>query len=178
MIRAQRRYAGIEIAVVAHGEPPLACADPGGVAQIVLNLLLNAADVLESGTDPQGERRIEIEIRPVAFSTRQGDDPGAASAREHCDAVECRVSDTGPGIAWEDRERIFDPFFSTKDPGQGTGLGLSNAVRLAEQFGGSLDLDGAHAPGAAFVLRLPADPAASGTCAPRTADSSREVRGD
>jgi signal transduction histidine kinase len=70
--------------------------------------------------------------------------------------VECIVEDNGPGIAAEDRERIFDPFFSAKTPGAGTGLGLSNALRLAEEFGGSLELDAAReGPGAAFTLRLP-----------------------
>jgi signal transduction histidine kinase len=159
LIRAQRRYAGLEVAVSVEGTPPPAHADPGGVAQIVLNLLLNAADALASPSRPTATQRIEVRIRPVALSTRPGDAPDAAEARARFDAVECRVCDTGPGIAPEDRERIFDPFFSTKEPGQGTGLGLSNAVRLAEQFGGSLVLDEAHAPGAAFVLRLPAAPA-------------------
>jgi signal transduction histidine kinase len=161
MVRAQRRYAGIELALIVEGTPPPALADPGGVAQIVLNLLLNAADVLESA-DPEGARRIRVVIRPAPLRTRRGDDPAASAARERFDAVECVVADSGPGVAAEDRERIFDPFFTTKEPGQGTGLGLSNALRLAEQFGGSLDLDGAHAPGAAFVLRLPAVPAETG----------------
>ena len=67
------------------------------------------------------------------------------------------MADNGPGIAAEDRERIFDPFFTTRGPRDGTGLGLSNALRYAEELGGSLDLDSVgDAPGATFVLRLPA----------------------
>ena len=67
------------------------------------------------------------------------------------------MEDNGPGVPPEDRERIFDPFFSTKPPGEGTGLGLSNAARFAEEFGGSVSLDSAERlRGAAFVLRLPA----------------------
>jgi signal transduction histidine kinase len=67
------------------------------------------------------------------------------------------VQDNGPGVSIEDRERIFDPFFTTNPPGEGTGLGLSNAARLAEELGGSVTLDPVEeGVGARFVLRLPA----------------------
>jgi signal transduction histidine kinase len=160
LVRAQRRYAQIAIEVAAEGEPPPALADPAGVAQIVLNLLLNAADALCQGTP---EPRIRVCVRPATGRVRAGD-PGreAAAARRRSDAVECRVEDNGPGIAAEDRERVFDPFFTTKPPGEGTGLGLANAVRFAEEFGGTLELlPSRPAGGAAFVLRLPAETEAS-----------------
>jgi len=153
LLQAQRRYAKIAIDVVSQGEPPAAWADPNGVAQILLNLLLNAADALCQIPDPT----IRVRIAPVAHCVREGEDRNAAAGRGRFDAVECLVADNGPGIPEGDRERIFDPFFSTKPPGEGTGLGLSNAQRLAEEFAGSLEL--AHAPGvqgAAFALRLPA----------------------
>jgi two-component system NtrC family sensor kinase len=154
LVRAQRRYAGISIEVTSEGSPPAAVADPSGVAQIVLNVLLNAADALRSETpDP----KIQIVVRPAALRVRAGEGAAAAGSRRRFDAVECVVRDNGPGIAEEDRERIFDPFFTTKAPGEGTGLGLSNAARFAEEFGGSLEL-AASPPGggAEFVLRLPA----------------------
>jgi signal transduction histidine kinase len=128
-------------------------ADPGGVKQILLNLLLNAADAL---ADREGDPSVRVLVRAAAQQVRAGEDPGAAGPRRRHDAVECIVEDNGPGIAAEDSERIFDPFFSTKAPGEGTGLGLSNALRLAEEFGGSLQLEAAaEGPGAAFALRLP-----------------------
>ncbi len=161
LVRAQRRYADIAIAVLREGDPPQAMADPDAVAQIVLNLLLNAADALrETG----GERRIEVSVRPAAARWRAGEGPEAAAGRRQADAVECWVVDTGPGIPEDDRERIFDPFFTTKPPGEGTGLGLSNAARFAEELGGSLELAPPAGGGAAFVLRLPAaldDPGAA-----------------
>jgi signal transduction histidine kinase len=158
LVRAQRRYAAIAIEVRSEGDPPAALADPTGVSQILLNLLLNAADALLQGSaDP----RIDIVVAPAVANVRRGDGEDAAPRRRKPDCVECRVADNGPGIAPEDRERIFDPFFSTKAPGEGTGLGLSNAARFAEEFGGSLSLDpGADGSGARFVLRLPAVPGA------------------
>jgi two-component system NtrC family sensor kinase len=163
LLRAQRRYSKIAIEVASHGEPPAAWADSNGVAQILLNLLLNAADAL----GPTGDPAIRVTIAPVARCVREGEDQAAAGGRDRFDAVQCLVADNGPGIADEDRERIFDPFFSTKPPGEGTGLGLSNAQRLAEEFGGSLELASkAGDAGAVFALRLPAageDPAQSAT---------------
>jgi signal transduction histidine kinase len=165
LVRAQRRYSAIAIEVVAQGDAPPALADPAAVSQIVLNLLLNAADAVCQG-QRAGEPRIRILLRPAAGQRRAGDaGPEAAAARRQSDAVECVVADNGPGIPEEDRERVFDPFFTTKPPGEGTGLGLANAARFAAESGGSLELlpeapeggaSSAHLGGAAFVLRLPA----------------------
>jgi signal transduction histidine kinase len=174
LVRAQRRYAGIRIEVASEGDPPAALADPDAVVQIVLNLLLNAADALSKAaarprSEPQAsegrapakdgsaEPRIGVRVRGVAARVRAGESPEAAAARRRADGVECVVEDNGPGVAEEDRERIFDPFFTTKPPGEGTGLGLSNAARFAEELGGSLALAESDGRGAVFVLRLPAD---------------------
>jgi signal transduction histidine kinase len=150
LVRAQRRYAGIEIEVAAQGTPPAAWADRNQVVQILLNLLLNAADAVLATPQP----RVRLWVRGSVRAIRAGEDREAARARRTFDSVECRIEDNGPGIADEDRGRVFDPFFSTKEPGQGTGLGLSNALRFAEELGGSLTLE--PGPGAAFCLRLPA----------------------
>jgi two-component system NtrC family sensor kinase len=133
---------------------PLASADAGVVLQILLNLLLNAADAVQDVADPT----VRLELSPAPLRSRQPDGDGAgAAARAQPDAVECRVSDNGTGIAEADRERVFDPFFTTKPPGHGTGLGLSTALRLAEEMEGQLLL-AESPPGFAtcFVLRLPA----------------------
>jgi two-component system NtrC family sensor kinase len=152
LVRAQRRYADVCLSVERRGDPPPALADPGILAQIVLNLLLNAADAVAGS----GAGEIAIRVGPAVGATRRGEDAAPARQRRHADAVECRVRDNGPGIPAEDRERIFDPFFTTKPPGQGTGLGLANAARLAEELGGSLELaEPGAAAGAEFVLRLP-----------------------
>jgi signal transduction histidine kinase len=78
--------------------------------------------------------------------------------------VECEVADNGPGVAEADRERIFDPVFTTKPPGAGTGLGLANAQRFAEQLGGELVYaESDSLGGASFTLRLPLSPGEAGS---------------
>lgn len=103
------------------------------ILQIVLNLLLNAADAM------QGEGTITVEAKAL------DGDAGLALT----------VRDTGPGVPEGDRDRVFDPFFTTKEPGQGTGLGLAVSRSIAQACGGDLLL--ARTPdggGATFVLRL------------------------
>lgn len=77
------------------------------------------------------------------------------------------VSDSGPGIADDYRENVFEPFFTTKARGQGTGLGLSMVRRMANRFGGSIQLQG-EGPlgGASFTVRLPRLVAPRKTCLP------------
>jgi two-component system NtrC family sensor kinase len=154
LVRAQRRYASIVFDVERDPAAPCGLGDRNLLLQIVLNLLLNAGDaLLEAGTP---EPRVTLRLRAGVRHVRRGDGPGDASKRRHFDALECAVSDNGPGIPEEDRERIFDAFFTTKAPGEGTGLGLANAVRLVEELGGSLSLAPAEdSVGATFVLSLP-----------------------
>jgi len=174
LVAAQRRYAKVEFRVEAAASTPTARADPGAVAQILLNLLLNAGDAVLGQEAP----RVRVAIRPAHASRRGGDDPGAPPPPRAPDAVECEVADNGSGVDPADRERIFDPFFTTKPAGEGTGLGLANAALLAEELEGTLELREA-APGwrTAFVLRLAAfsgaPQSASGyarDCAPGAAD--------
>jgi signal transduction histidine kinase len=119
--------------IVSQLEPdlPEVLADPDQVTQVLLNLVKNADEALgsEGGT-----------IRLSAF--RDGD------------AVVLAVADDGPGIAPADRERIFEPYFSTKETG--TGLGLPIARRIAEEHGGTLAARSDPGRGAIFELRLPA----------------------
>jgi len=172
LVRAQRRYAGIEFQVSREGNPPPAWADPHVVSQVLLNLVLNAGDAVRG--QPAGH--VHLHIRPAALAVRAGQPAEAARRRRAPDAVECIVSDDGPGVADTDRERVFDPFFTTKEPGEGTGLGLANALRFAEEAGGQLELEpGAPGDGARFALRLPAAPSAAGDLLPPTGLPVRDL---
>jgi signal transduction histidine kinase len=152
LVSAQKRYDGVCFEVHREGAQPPVLADSSAVMQILLNLVLNAADAVAGTAEP----RVTLRIRPTALQIRAGDVTCAAAERRTPDGVECVVADNGCGIAEADRERVFDPFFTSKPPGEGTGLGLANAVRLAEELDGQLELvpppEGAHT---AFALRLP-----------------------
>lgn len=165
LVSAQRRYAGVSFRVVAEPGTPTARGDASAVMQILLNLLLNAADASASRDAP----RVELRVRGAAVARRAGDAPDAPHPlRRHADAVECVVADDGAGIDPADRERIFDPFFTTKPPGEGTGLGLPNAALLAEELEGGLELTEPPAGfRTAFSLRLPTWETASGDPAAR-----------
>ena len=115
--------------------------------QVVVNLLTNA--VQSVGAAPPGRRR------HVMLRTKL-DGPH----------VVLEVEDTGPGVPEELVSQIFAPFFTTKDPGQGTGLGLSLAYNIVERHRGTLSVSRAPFGGALFVMRLP-------TARPSTAVASR-----
>jgi signal transduction histidine kinase len=117
--------------------PVWVAADPGALEQLVLNLLLNAADV--SGKGKHTVLRLEM---------RRGD-------------VLVSVSDEGPGIAPRDATRVFEPFFSTKR--DGTGLGLSVARRIALAHGSELEVESSPGHGATFSFVLPVTSAPSAT---------------
>jgi hypothetical protein len=152
LVRAKHRYDGVSISVERSSVAPIAWADPGAVTQILLNLVLNAADAALQAEAPA----VTLRIEPTVRARREGDAEAFVQARSRSDAVACQVEDSGSGVALEDHERIFDPFYTTKDPGEGTGLGLANAQRLAEENGGSVELAPSAGTGACFVLTLPA----------------------
>ena len=128
------------------GEVPPVTADARRLAQVFLNLIGNARQAIQARGD--GRIRIRVDALPAAASGLRPEATGTV--------VRVAVEDDGPGIPPEIADRIFDPFFTTKDVGEGTGLGLSVSRTLVEDMGGRLWLDSGHAPGARFVVELPA----------------------
>jgi PAS domain S-box-containing protein len=122
----------IDLAVVLSPDLPPAAAVPGQLEQVVINLVTNAVQAC----GPRGR----IEVRAA-----RGDDGELAIA----------VADSGPGIAPTDRDRIFDPFYTTKTDGRGTGLGLSIVRNIVEQHGGRIRVDDSELGGARFVVAVP-----------------------
>ncbi|MGA2382105.1 MAG: ATP-binding protein [Gemmatimonadales bacterium] len=121
---------------------PAVVGDRYQLQQVVLNLLSNAAHAL-STLPPGRPRRVELKVT-------------AEGAR----AV-LRVIDTGPGIPPDVKAQMFSPFFTTKAPGEGTGLGLFVSYGIAEAHGGTLTADSVPGAGATLVLALPAAEAAA-----------------
>lgn len=127
-----------------YGDIPLIDANHRSLGQIFLNLLINATQALSTGNADDNEIR-------VATTT---DDDGRA-------VVE--IADTGVGIDDEDLEHIFDPFFSTKPVGQGTGLGLSVTHTLVDALDGHIDVDSEPGRGTSFRLVFPPSERSAGS---------------
>jgi two-component system NtrC family sensor kinase len=106
------------------------------LAQVILNLLVNAGDALEEARVQGGE----VWVR----------------ASTEGDSVVLRVEDNGPGFSPEVLSRLFEAFFTTKGPEKGTGLGLAISRELVERFGGTLTAENRAEGGARLLLRLPA----------------------
>ncbi len=143
-----RRVIGEQIEVVLQLDDALApvMADPGQVETVVMNLAANARDAM-----PQGGR-LTITTRAVAF---QPEDVAIfADARPGTFAC-LSVSDTGPGIPEEVRRHIFEPFFTAKGWGRGTGLGLATVYGIVHQHGGWIHVYSEPGQGACFRIYLP-----------------------
>lgn len=117
---------------------PRVRAKPRRLQQVFLNLFLNARDALRSVERP--DRCVHVEARRVDESP---------------DLVEITVRDNGPGIPPHALARIFQPFYTTKKAGEGTGLGLAVSASIVHDHGGTLTARSEPDVGAEFVLRLP-----------------------
>ncbi len=178
LLERQGRLDGVEVVWEGAQTPETeAVIDATAVEQIVVNLVLNALDVMDGMPRRRLRVTLQVEDGPLlALSPRrEGDHPalnymhrrrvGRDLTPEGADpmftaehVVVLRVADGGPGVPEAERDRIFDPFYTTKDPGRGTGLGLSICARLVESMGGKIHLEDAPEGGAEFVVRLPAVP--------------------
>jgi two-component system, cell cycle sensor histidine kinase and response regulator CckA len=132
-----RRVVGEDIDLqVRLSEQPLAIhADPGLIDQVLMNLVINARDAMPAG----GQLRVETTSR---------------ISPEGEQAI-VTVTDTGIGISPECLPRIFDPFYTTKDPGKGSGLGLATAFGIAAQHGGRIEVSSRINHGTTFEVVLP-----------------------
>jgi two-component system cell cycle sensor histidine kinase/response regulator CckA len=138
--------------------------DQGQLEQVIINLAVNARDAMAEGGGELAIRTSNQQLtRPLK---REGETvpPG--------DYVRIEVADSGCGIAQENLDRIFEPFFSTKEVGAGTGLGLSTVYGIVKQTGGFILVDSAPGVGTNFQIYLPRhQPAAGDAVAGKSAQS-------
>ncbi|MBI5547206.1 MAG: ATP-binding protein, partial [Deltaproteobacteria bacterium] len=127
-LEEEHHRAGVTLErALAPGCPAVTC-DQGQIRQALMNLLRNSREALVHGGT------IRVETRPLVTQ------------------VEVVVSDTGPGIPPEELQRIFDPFFSTKE--RGTGLGLALTQQIIHEHGGEIRCESELGKGTRFILRL------------------------
>ncbi len=136
----------ISLGLDAPHEELHALADPAQIEQIVMNLVLNARDAIP------GEGRVDIRV------ARGPEDATSAGQKRF---VTIEVQDSGDGIDETTLPHIFEPFYTTKGPGRGTGLGLATVYAIATQSGGRVEVESAKGKGTTFRVYLPeAQPAA------------------
>ncbi len=135
LVRPQKELRGVEIEIDVPASLPRVMGAQHRLTQVMLNLLLNAADAMK------GQGKIKIEARVLSDS----------------DQIELVVSDSGPGFSPAIKARLFEPFATTKPVGQGTGLGLAVSHTLIEGMGGTISADNGEHGGArlTIVLRKP-----------------------
>lgn len=127
-----------------YAELPVVCCIPSQISQVVLNLVVNAAQAYSSHHDQRDPER-------GAIIVRTGVDPADGSR------VWLEVADAGCGIPPEHLKRIFDPFFTTKPVGQGTGLGLSVTYGIVNAHHGQISVTSMVGMGTTFRVTLPVD---------------------
>ncbi|MBM3963413.1 MAG: PAS domain S-box protein, partial [Planctomycetes bacterium] len=146
----------LDVLVACDPAAPAVNGDSTQLHQVLLNLCVNARDAMPDGG------RLAIEVVRAELTAADAQALGDAKPGSY---VRIGISDTGCGIAPELLDRIFEPFFSTKSPEQGTGLGLSTTLGIVRSHGGFMRVQSQPGAGTEFAVYLPAASAE----APRTA---------
>jgi signal transduction histidine kinase len=140
MLKPQPMMSHIRIDPILEAHKDSAWVDPNQLKQVFLNIIMNAADAVgdkKSLDDDASANRLTIITENV----------------ENC--IELRFTDTGPGIEQDGLVRIFDPFYTTKEPGKGTGLGLSVCYRIIEGLGGTIRAESTPGKGTTIIVDIP-----------------------
>lgn len=138
--------AGIELKMIHARDLWFVKVDVGQLEQVIINLVVNARDAMKSG----GTLTLRTSNIHYTKQQRYGHDVIPKG-----DYIAIEVIDTGIGIAPEHFEYIFDPFFSTKEIGEGTGLGLSTVYGIVKQTGGFVQVESKQGQGTTFKILLP-----------------------
>jgi signal transduction histidine kinase len=135
LLSAEAERRGVTLRCVREAALPPVMSPPGELQQIVLNLTLNALDATGRGGD------VAVEVRPASSNEAQG--------------IEVVVADTGRGIPDDERDRVFDAFFTTRAEQGGTGLGLAVVRSLVVDHGGRITLESTVGRGTRIAVWLP-----------------------
>jgi two-component system, NtrC family, sensor kinase len=142
LVRPQKQSKDVSIEVTIDPRTRRVVGPQHRLTQVVLNLLLNALDALGGRGGRGGRGRIEIRVAPAAVAV--GGEP----------QVVVTIDDDGPGIAADMLDKLFDPFTTSKPPGEGTGLGLAVSHAIVDSLSGTISARNRDSGGASFELRL------------------------
>jgi two-component system cell cycle sensor histidine kinase/response regulator CckA len=154
LIHLLNRLVGEKVQLTLSHDPVLKSvrADKRQLEQVLMNLVVNARDAMPDG----GEIRIETEVLNLTRPFRR--DRATVQPGEY---VTVKVIDQGIGIPTDKLQKVFEPFYTTKRTGEGTGLGLSTAYGIVKQTGGFIFVDSAPGRGTEFAVLLPVSPVAA-----------------
>ncbi len=139
IIKEQPAFSGIDLDTSLNAPDDTVISDGNRLKQVFVNLILNAADAVLTMEERHG--RISVETSQTADKFQS--------------FLEIHISDNGPGIAKEHLGNIFDPFYTTKEPGFGTGLGLWVCYMIVDDMNGRIRAESEPGQGAVFVISLP-----------------------
>ncbi len=126
---------------------------PQDIGRVLLNLINNAFQTVAEKQKTKGEKYTpEVIVSTKLFSPQSGLPAGTAGGLR---VAEVSVKDNGPGIPEDIKDKIFQPFFTTKPTGQGTGLGLSLSYDIIKAHGGELKVETKEGKGSEFIIQLP-----------------------
>jgi len=148
IIERPASFRDIEIAMDLDPELPQVWVDADLIKQVVMNMLVNAQHAIEH----EGSITVRTRRCPQPRSPEPGMQP--------VPTVEISIVDTGCGIPEKNLKRIFDPFFTSKEVGRGTGLGLSVSHGIVKAHGGAIEVESAVGMGSTFRIYLPVEPPA------------------
>jgi two-component system cell cycle sensor histidine kinase/response regulator CckA len=133
-------------------EPMLAYIEETGFRQVILNLVINARDVIAK------RGKIKITLRKVSRGDLLTENHRGKKTKVLKDGAEVIISDNGSGIQLDIADKIFDPFFTTKDSSAGSGFGLYNCKLFVEDHKGTIGFNSKPGKGTSFFFYLPLDP--------------------
>jgi signal transduction histidine kinase len=164
-----RRLVGedVDLVIGIADDAAVAIVDPAQMQQVVLNLVTNAREAMPRGG------KITIQVSNVHVAERGDGEPAGLAPGDH---VMLAVTDTGVGMAPETKARIFEPFFSTKAAGRGTGLGLATVFGIVQQSGGTIATESEPERGTTFRVYLPQVDPEAGADAPASEKASSAVQ--
>jgi signal transduction histidine kinase len=174
LLAEQGRLRGVTVHLTLDAGDPELVGERHEIEQLFVNLLLNAVDAIGGGGGKLSVSTSRISSAALRDGVaRRADDPPRtevprapsprvdewlARVQPPADVIKVVVSDSGPGVPEEDAERIFDPFYTTKEPGKGTGLGLAIVARIVDNLQGTIWVQRAREGGAAFHVLFPVAP--------------------